>query len=182
MQGAVRRLARGSAALAAVASLAAAGWLIWLLPGPALSAVLGFGPVDGVVVIAECHDAIDAEGNSSGTDCTGSYVPRGTDEPSRAIVLQSAAEDYRAGTGVEVRTARGRAYELSSGAVQDFGTVTGLLLVPFLTLSAWLFTCARHARLVNGEGFFFAGLGGIVAVLVLAFVAGLLVGIGTAVF
>ena len=120
--------------------------------------------------------------NVSGTDCTGSYTPRGTGGPSRAIVLQSAAEDHRPGTGVEVRTARGRAYELSSVAVQDFGTVAGLLLVPFLTLSAWLFTCARRGRPVNAEGYFFAGLGGLIAVLALDFAAGLLVGIGTAIF
>jgi hypothetical protein len=175
-------LARAAAVAGAVASLAVAGWLVWLLPGPPLSAVLGFGPVDGVVVIAECHDSLDADGNASGTDCTGSYKPRRADEPSRAIMLQSAAEEHRPGTSVEVRTARGRAYELSGSAVQDFGTVTGLLLVPFLTLSAWLLACARHSGLVDAEGFVFAGLGGIIAVLVLTFAAALLVGVGTAVF
>lgn len=181
MRGAVRWLARGAAAVGGVVSLALAGWLVWLVSGPQLSAVLGFGPVDGVVLITECHDSHDVDGNVSGTDCTGSYAPRGADEPARGILLQSAAEKHPSGTAVEVRTARGRAYELSGSAVLDFGTVAGLLLVPFLTLSAWLFACARHARLENAEGYLFAGLGGIVAVLVLSLVTALLVGLVTAV-
>lgn len=171
-----------AAAVGAAVSLGIAGWLVWLLPGPQLAAILGFGPVDGVVTVYECHEATDAEGYSTGTDCTGWYVPRGTGEPARETVLASAAAKHPHGAEVEVRTAGGRAYELSGTAVFDTGTTTGLLLVPFLALSAWLVSCARGASPGDGEGYFFAALAGMVAVIVLAMVSGILVAIGVAVF
>ncbi|WP_329380969.1 hypothetical protein OG625_16245 [Streptomyces sp. NBC_01351] len=163
-------------------ALAVGGWVVWLLPGPQLAAVVGVGPVDGVVRIDECHGASDAEGHSDGTGCTGWYTPRREDRPDREIVLDMAAERYEKGAEVEVRTANGKAYELSGYAVQELGTGAGLVLVPFLTLSAWLLASASRGRFGDGEGFFFAGLGGLILVIALGFVGGLVVGIGTAVF
>ncbi|MEW2137187.1 hypothetical protein AB0892_11380 [Streptomyces sp. NPDC005409] len=179
MRGGVRKLGRGAAAVGAVVTLGVAGWLTWLLPGPQIAAVVGVGAVDGVVSVHECHEGTDAEGYTTGTDCTGWYTPRRPGEAEREIVLATAAEDYRPGAKVEVRTARGRAYELSGTAVANFGTGAGLLLVPFLTLAAWLTACARRGRVENGEGYFFAALAAMVAVLVLGMAAGALVGIGT---
>uniref|UniRef100_A0AAU2JRI8 DUF4190 domain-containing protein n=1 Tax=Streptomyces sp. NBC_00049 TaxID=2903617 RepID=A0AAU2JRI8_9ACTN len=156
--------------------------LVWLVAGPPLAAVFGLGPVDGVVTVEECHDGSDWEGNATGTDCPGRYIPRRAGEAERDIVIRSAAEDYEPGARVEVRTARGQAYELSGMAVLDLGSPTGLLLVPFLTLSAWLAACARHGRVEDGEGYVFAALAGMVAVIVLAMAAGILVAICVAVF
>ncbi|MFD9523741.1 hypothetical protein [Streptomyces sp. NPDC059979] len=182
MRGAVRKAGRGAAGAACLVTLAVAGWLTWLLPGPQIAAVLGFGPVDGVVSISRCYDATDAEGYATGTDCTGWYTSRRSQEPAREIVLDTAAEEYRPGTEVEVRTTRGKAYELSGSAVFNFGTATGVLLVPFLALAAWLFACARHGRVEDGEAYFLLAMAGLVAALVLSAVAGLLVGIGLFVF
>ncbi|MGW7441687.1 hypothetical protein [Streptomyces sp. NPDC054849] len=182
MQGAVRKAGRGAAGLGVVATLVVAGWLTWLLPGPQIAAVLGFGPVDGVLSISRCYDATDAEGYATGTDCTGWYTPRRSEDPAREIVLDTASEEYRPGTEVEVRTTRGKAYELSGSAVFNFGTATGVLLVPFLALAAWLFACARHGRALDGEPYFLSALAGLLAAVVLSAVAGLLVGIGLFVF
>ncbi|MFD7258462.1 hypothetical protein [Streptomyces sp. NPDC059874] len=182
MRRAVQLLVRGAAVVGGLVSLAVGGWLLWLLPGPPLAAVLGVGPVDGVVRVHECHGNTDSEGQSDGTGCTGWYTPRGAGAPEREIVLDMAGEKHDQGAEVEVRTAHGKAYELSGGAVQELGTGAGLLLVPFLTLSAWLFASAGHGRFGDGEGFFFAGLGGLILVIALGFAAGLVVGIGTAVF
>ncbi|MER7732540.1 hypothetical protein ABTX80_16815 [Streptomyces erythrochromogenes] len=182
MRAAVRGLGRGVAGAGVVVTLGVAGWLMWVLPGPQMGAVLGFGPVDGVVSVHHCYEATDAEGYTTGTDCTGWYTPRRPGEAAREIVLDTAADEYRQGARVEVRTARGRAYELSGTAVFNFGTAAGLLLVPFLTLAAWLFACARSGTVANGEGYFFVSLVGLFAAVVLGAVAGALVGIGTAVF
>ncbi|MER6315753.1 hypothetical protein ABT237_18530 [Streptomyces sp. NPDC001581] len=179
MRAAVRKLGQGAAGVGVVVTLAVAGWLVWLLPGPQMAAVLGFGPVDGVVSVHKCYEATDAEGYATGTDCTGWYTPRRSGEEGREIVLDTADEKYRFGTDVEVRTARGKAYELSGSAVFDFGTATGLLLVPFLTLAAWLLSCARHGRVEDGEVYFLAGMVGLFAAMVLGAVAGMLVGIAT---
>ncbi len=178
----VRVLGRAAAGAGVVVTLVLAGWLTWLLPGQQMAAVLGFGPVDGVVSIQECYEASDAEGYATGTDCTGRYTPRRSDGPPRDIVLDTAADDYRPGTRVEVRTARGRAYELSGSAVFRFGTVIGLLLVPFLVLAAWLFACARQGRVADGEGYVFVALAGLVIAIVPAAVAGILVEIGMLIF
>ncbi|MBZ9597412.1 hypothetical protein NRK68_19620 [Streptomyces yangpuensis] len=182
MRAVVRGLGRGVAGVGVVVTLVAAGWLMWVLPGPQMGAVLGFGPVDGVFRVHRCYEATDAEGYTTGTDCTGWYTPRRSGEAAREIVLATAAEEYRRGARVEVRTARGRAYELSGSAVFNFGAAAGLLLVPFLTLAAWLFACARTGTVANGDGYFLASLAGLLAAIVLAAGAGLLVGIGTAVF
>ncbi|MFF9983825.1 hypothetical protein [Streptomyces erythrochromogenes] len=144
MRAVVRGLGRGVAGVGVVVTLGVAGWLMWVLPGPQMGAVLGFGPVDGVVSVHRCYEAADAEGYTTGTDCTGWYTPRRPGEAAREIVLDTAADEYRRGTEVEVRTARGRAYELSGTAVFNFGTAAGLLLVPFLALAAWLFACAQR--------------------------------------
>ncbi|MEU7604636.1 hypothetical protein [Streptomyces sp. NPDC041003] len=180
---AVRRLGRGAAGAGVVVTLAVAGWLVWLLPGPQMAAVFGFGPVDGVVSIHKCYEATDAEGYATGTDCTGWYTPRRSgEEQGREIVLDTAGDTYRFGTDVEVRTARGRAYELSGSAVFNFSTATGLLLVPFLTLASWLLSCARHGRVEDGELYFLAAMAGLLAAIVLGAVAGMAVGIGTFIF
>ncbi|MFC9821068.1 hypothetical protein ACFWG6_14250 [Streptomyces erythrochromogenes] len=182
MRAAVRGLGRGLAGVGVVVALGVAGWLMWVLPGPQMGAVLGFGPVDGVVSVHRCYEAADAEGYTTGTDCTGWYTPRRPGEAAREIVLDTAADEYRRGTEVEVRTARGRAYELSGTAVFNFGTAAGLLLVPFLALAAWLFACARSGTVESGDGYFLVSLVGLFAAVVLGAVAGILVGIGTAVF
>ncbi|MFJ3975712.1 hypothetical protein [Streptomyces sp. NPDC090021] len=57
-----------------------------------------------------------------------------------------------------------------------------LLLVRFPTLAAWLSACARTGTVANGGGYFRASPVGLFAAIALAAVAGLLVGIGTAVF
>ncbi|MFD8951253.1 hypothetical protein ACFV0B_20610 [Streptomyces xanthophaeus] len=175
---------RSAAGLGVLVVLGIAGWLVWALPGPQLGAVLGFGPVDGVVVVRECHEATDAEGYATGTDCTGRYTPRRAGEPAREMVLDTAAEDHRPGTAVDVRTARGHAYELSGLAVFNYGTAAGLLLVPFLTLTAWLAACLRRRGGVppGPDGFLFAGLAGLVLVIVLGAVVGVLVALGNAIF
>lgn len=174
---------RAAAGLGVLVVLAVAGWLVWLLPGPQLGAVLGFGPVDGVLVVQECHEATDAEGYASGTDCTGHYTPHRAGEPAGKMVLDTASEDHRPGTAVDVRTARGRAYEFSGLAVFNYGTATGLLLVPFLTLTAWLAACARRrgGEPPEPDGYLFAGLAGLVLVIVLGAVVGFLITIGHAI-
>ncbi|MFJ1567793.1 hypothetical protein ACIOG8_26850 [Streptomyces erythrochromogenes] len=182
MRAAVRGLGRGVAGVGVAVTLGVAGWLMWVLPGPQMGAVLGFGPVDGVVSVSRCYEATDAEGYATGTDCTGWYTPRRAGEAAREIVLDTAADEYRRGAEVEVRTARGLAYELSGTAVFNFGTAAGLLLVPFLTLAAWLFACARSGTVENGEGYFFVSLVGLFAAVALGAVAGTLVGIGIVVF
>ncbi|MCX4775596.1 hypothetical protein [Streptomyces sp. NBC_01264] len=174
---------RAAAGLGVLVVLTVAGWLVWVLPGPQLGAVLGVGPVDGVVVVQECHEATDEEGYATGTDCTGHYTPRRAGEPARAMLLDTAAEEYRPGSAVPVRTARGRAYEFSGLAVFNYGTATGLLLVPFLTLTAYLAACVRRR---NGhppepDGYLFAGLAGLVVVIVLGAGIGFLVSIGRAI-
>ncbi|MEV7525083.1 hypothetical protein [Streptomyces sp. NPDC091371] len=182
MRAAVRVLGRWAAGVGAVVSLGVGGWLVWLLPGPALAAVLGFGPVDGVVAISECHEGQDLDGGSTGTWCSGAFTPRGAGEASRRMLLVSAAEEYKPGAVVEVRTAGGRAYELSGMAVFDLGVPTGLLIVPFLAVSGWLVSCARGASPGDGEGYVFAALFGLVAVPALGLVAAILVGSAIAVF
>lgn len=175
---------RGLAGLGVAVVLGVAGWLVWVLPGPQLGAVLGFGPVDGVVAVHECYEATDAEGYATGTDCAGHYTPHRAGEPDREMVLDTAAEDHRPGTVVEVRTARGRAYEFSGLAIFNFGSAAGLLLVPFLTLAAWLAACVRRrdGGAPDVDGYLFAGLAGLVLAIVLGAVVGGLVAIGTAIF
>ncbi|MFF0549264.1 hypothetical protein ACFYUL_09915 [Streptomyces sp. NPDC004311] len=182
MSGVVRTAVRGAAGAGALVTLAVAGWLVWAVAGPQTAAMLGVGPVDGVIRVGRCYEAVDVEGYTTGTDCEGSYLPRTGGGPSRDIVLDTAADTYRPGTEVEVRTARGRAYELSGTAVFNSGTGIGLLLVPFLTLAAWLSACVRRGRAVSGDGYFLAALAGLVAVMVLAALAGLLVGAALMVF
>lgn len=175
---------RAAAGLGIPVVLTVAGWLVWVLPGPQLGAVLGFGPVDGVLVVQECYEATDAEGYAAGTACTGHYTPHKAGELARKMVLDTASEDYRPGTAAEVRTARGHAYEFSGLAVFNFGTATGLLLVPFLTLVAWLAACVRRRDGAPPEpdGYLFAGLAGLVLVIVLGAVVGFLIAIGHAIF
>lgn len=183
MRDGARGAARGAAALGSVATLVLAAWLVWLLPGPQLAAVLGFGPVDGVVTIAECYEAADVEGYAAGTQCKGRYTPvRGGAGRQEEILLETAAAEHRPGSAVEVRTAHGKAYELSGFAVGNLGVATGLLLVPFLALAAWLAARARRGGPVDGGGFVLAALAGMVAVIALGVAAGLLVALLTALF
>ncbi|KOU19582.1 hypothetical protein ADK51_26880 [Streptomyces sp. WM6368] len=175
-------MGRGVAGVGGVVVLAVGGWLAWVLPGAQLAAVVGFGPVDGVVTIHRCYEGADEQGYATGTECTGRYTPRRSDGPARDIVLEAAAETYRPGSRVEVRTAKGRAYELSGTAVFQWAALVGLLLVPFLTVAAWLFACARRGKVANGDGYFFAVLAGLVLAIGAAAVAGILVAIGMAVF
>ncbi|MEU8438381.1 hypothetical protein AB0F18_36895 [Streptomyces sp. NPDC029216] len=181
MKAGARNAVRGLALLGSVAVLALAGWLVWLLPGPQLVAVLGLRPVDGTLAVSECYDASDAEGYPGGTECKGLYTPRGAGRPPREVLLDGAAGKHEPGSAVPVRIARGRAYELSALAVGHVGAVTGFLLVPFLALASWLLACARRGGAGNGEVHLLAALAGLVAVFALSVAAALLVALVTAV-
>ncbi len=165
-----------------VVSLAVAGWLIWLLPGPHLAAVLGFGPVDGVMTISSCYESTDAEGYQDGTDCTGTYTPRAAGEPRRRITLDKAAESHAPGSTVEVRLARGRAHELSGYALGTWVTVTGLLLGPFLALSLSFRASARDGTWSHNGDYVLLFIAAEIAALVFGILVGVLVSIGTALF
>ncbi|MEW2175999.1 hypothetical protein AB0890_06610 [Streptomyces sp. NPDC005406] len=166
----------------AVVSLAVAGWLIWLLPGPHLAAVLGVGPVDGVMTISSCYDATDFEGNQDGTDCSGTYTPRGAGEPRRRITLDKAGTSHKPGSTVEVRLARGRAHELSGYALGTWVTVTGLILGPFLALSLSFRASARDGTWGHDGDYVLVFIAAELASLVLGFVVGILASIVLAVF
>ncbi|MEU5414251.1 hypothetical protein [Streptomyces clavifer] len=176
------RAGRGAALTGGWVILAVAGWLIWLLPGPHLAAVLGVGPSDGSVRISGCHEATDEQGYADGTACVGVFMPRKEGEPQREITLDKAAKPHPAGSVVEVRTARGRAYELSGDALLTWVSVSGFILGPFLFVSLWLFACARHGRWESGDGYFLGFLAWVVGVLVLSVVVAIPVWIFTALF
>ncbi|MBP2579880.1 putative membrane protein [Streptomyces sp. PvR006] len=165
----------------AVVSLAIAGWLIWVLPGPHLAAVLGFGPVDGEVRIASCYEATDAQGYADGTHCTGTYTPRAPGEPSRQVTLDKAATSHKPGSVVDVRMARGRAHELSGYALGTWTTVTGLILGPFLALSLSFRAGARDRTWSHNGDYVLVMIAAEVAALVLGFLVGTVVSIALAV-
>ncbi|MER5279161.1 hypothetical protein ABT025_25920 [Streptomyces sp. NPDC002809] len=166
----------------AVVSLAVAGWLIWLLPAPHLAAVLGFGPVDGVMTITSCYEATDEQGNLDGTDCRGMYTPRAAGEPRRRITLDRAAESHEPGSTVEVRLARGRAHELSGYALGTWITVTGVILAPFLALSLSFRACARAGTWSHNGDYVLVFIAVEFAALVLGILVGILVSIAIALF
>lgn len=163
----------------AVVSLAVAGWLIWLFPGPHLAAVLGFGPVDGVMRISSCYEATDAQGYSDGTNCTGTYTPR-AGEPRRQVTLDKAATSHKPGSTVEVRMARGRAHELSGYALGTWVTVTGLILGPFLALSLSFRAGARDGTFSHNGDYVLVFIAAEVAALVLGVLVGIIVSIAIA--
>lgn len=175
MTAGARNAVRGLALLGSVALLVLAGWLVWLLPGPQLVAVLGLGPVDGTLAVSECYDAPDAEGYPGGTECKGVFTPRRTAAPRGELLLDGAAAKHEPGSAVRVRIVRGRAYEPSGPATGRIGAVTGFLLVPFLALASWLLGWARRGRAGNGAAHLLAALAGLAAVLVLSVAAALLV-------
>ncbi len=140
-------------------SLAVAGCVFRWFPGPHPAAVVGVGPVDGVMRITECYDASTADGSPAGYACEGLYTPRS--DPQREMKPQGDMTLHRAdrkrgpGSIVEVRTAGGEAHELSGGAVALWMTIAWLLFAPLLTLSIWLFACARHASWNTGNGYIY---------------------------
>ncbi|AWZ12815.1 hypothetical protein [Streptomyces sp. ICC1] len=75
-------------------------------------------------------------------------------------------------------------FTLSGGSALDYGTVTGPLLVPFLTSTAWIAACARRhdGDPPEADGHLFAGLAGLLLVIVLGVVVGFLIAIGHAIF
>ncbi|WP_326664992.1 hypothetical protein [Streptomyces sp. NBC_00385] len=164
----------------AVVSLAAAGWLIWLFPAAHLAAVLGFGPVDGVLTISSCYEATDAQGNQGGTNCRGTYRPRAAGEPRRQVTLDKAAGPHEPGSTVEVRMARGRAHELSGYALGTWVTVTGAILAPFLALSLSFRACARDARWSHHGDYVLVFIVAEIAAVVLGVLVGVLVSIALA--
>ncbi|WP_238442045.1 hypothetical protein [Streptomyces pratensis] len=166
----------------AVVSLAVAGWLIWLLPAPHLAAVLGLGPVDGVVRISSCYEVTDWQGYQDGTNCTGTYTPRSGGEPERQITLDKAARSHEPGNTVEVRMVRGRAHELSGYALGTWVAVTGMILGPFLALSLSFRACARDATWSHNGDYFLVFIATEIAALVLAVVVGVPVSIAVALF
>ncbi|MFI0242676.1 hypothetical protein [Streptomyces sp. NPDC016845] len=165
-----------------VVSLAVAGWLIWVLPGPHLAAVLGIGPVDGTLTISSCYAATDAEGYDDGTDCTGMYRPRADGEARRRITLDKAATSHRPGSTVEVRLARGRAHELSGDALGTWVTVGGLLLGPFLALALSFRASAREDTWSHDGHYVLVFIAAELASLVLGFVVGVPVSVAMALF
>lgn len=180
MEAGARNSVRALALLGSAAVLALAGWLVWLLPGPRLVAVLGLRPVDGTLAVSECHDASDAEGYPGGTECKGLYTPRRAGGPRREVLLDGAAARHGPGSAVPVRIARGTAYELSGSAAGHITAVTGFLLVPFLALASWLLACARRGRAAHAEPHLLAALAGLVAVFVLSVAVALLAALATA--
>ncbi|MET7367838.1 hypothetical protein ABZS61_18670 [Streptomyces sp. NPDC005566] len=166
----------------AVVSLAIAGWLIWLLPGPHLAAVLGIGPVDGVMTISRCYEATDAQGYHDGTDCQGMYTPRAAGEPRREITLDKPAEMHRPGSSVEVRMVRGRGHEPSGDALGTWVTVTGLILGPFLALSLSFRASAREGTWSHSGDYVLVLIVAELASLVLGFLVGFLAWIVIALF
>ncbi|MFE2018399.1 hypothetical protein ACFW9O_10210 [Streptomyces sp. NPDC059499] len=166
----------------AVVSLAVAGWLIWLLPGPHLAAVLGIGPVDGTMSISHCYEATDWQGYQDGIACTGMYTPRAAGEHRREITLVKAAEKHRPGSTMEVHTARGRAHELSGDALSAGVTSTGLILGPFLALSLSFRASARKGTWSHDGDYVLVFIAAEVAALVLGFVVGIPVSIAIALF
>ncbi|MEV7404183.1 hypothetical protein AB0N93_27810 [Streptomyces sp. NPDC091267] len=166
----------------AVASLAIAGWLIWLFPASDLAAVLELGPVDGVMTISSCYEATDAEGYRAGTNCTGTYTPRAAGEPRRQVTLDKAAKSHEPGSAVDVRMAGGRAHELSGYALGTWVTVTGLLLGPFLALSLSFRACARDATCRHNSDYVLVFIAAEIAAVVLGVLVGILVSTGTALF
>ncbi|MFD4690665.1 hypothetical protein [Streptomyces sp. NPDC058463] len=166
----------------AVVSLAVAGWLIWLLPGPHLAAVLGIGPVDGVMRISRCYESTDAQGYQDGTDCTGMYTPRAAGEPRREVTLDKAAETHEPGSTVEVRMVRGRAHEPSGYALGTWVTVTGLILGPFLALSLSFRACARDATWSHNGDYVLVFIAAEIAALILGVLVGILAWIAIALF
>lgn len=163
-----------------VVSLVVAGWLIWALPGPHLAAGLGIGPVDGTMTISSCYEATDYEGYDDGTDCTGVYSPRAGGEPRRRITLDKAATSHRAGSTLEVRLVRGRAYEPSGYAAGTWFTVSGLMLGPFLALSLFFRASARHGEWSHNGDYVLVFIAAELASLVVGFVFGLTVSLALA--
>ncbi|MGC4948937.1 hypothetical protein ACLQ2N_22400 [Streptomyces sp. DT224] len=164
----------------AVVSLAVAGWLIRVLPGPHLAAVLGIGPVDGTMTISSCYEATDAEGYDDGTDCTGMYTPHAEGGTRHRITLDKAATSHRPGSTVEVRLARGRAHELSGYAVGTWVTVSGLPLGPFLALSLSFRASARHGEWSHNGDYVLVFIAAELISLLLGCVAGVTVSLGIA--
>ena len=166
----------------AVVSLTVAGWLIWLFPGPHLAAVLGIGPVDGVMRISHCYRATDWQGNQDGIACTGMYTLRAAGGPRREITLVKAAKMHRPGSTVEVRMARGRAHELSGDALSAGVTTTGLILGPFLALSLSFRASARDGTWSHDGDYVLVFIAAEIAALVLGFLVGILTSIAIALF
>ncbi|MFD6279537.1 hypothetical protein ACFWFI_28810 [Streptomyces sp. NPDC060209] len=115
--------------------------------------------MDGIMRITECYDATTADGYPNGYACEGVYTPRsvarprGGKQPQRDMTLHKADKKHRVGSLVEVRTAGGKAYELSGDALSLWMITTWFLFAPFLTLSIWLLACARHASWARGNGY-----------------------------
>ncbi|MFJ1708165.1 hypothetical protein [Kitasatospora sp. NPDC088346] len=178
-----RGLARAAAVLAAVACLVGTGAGGWLLTGERMGAALGIGPPGGDLVVARCYQVYDTEGYDDGRDCRGDFTPAGgSADAVRPMVLRGAAADHRPGTRLAVRLSHGAAYEPSAEPAVKYGIAAGLVLVVGGTLAAWLFACARHGRLQDGEGYVFAALAGLVGVPLLGIAVGVVAGLLEAVF
>ncbi|MFE3515201.1 hypothetical protein [Streptomyces sp. NPDC059166] len=181
MVRASEKWARRTALTGAVVSIALGAWLVWLLPGPHLAAVLGIGPVDGVMTISSCYAVTDIEGYEDGTDCQGMYTPRAAGEPARRVTLDKAAS-HRPGSTVEVRMVRGRAHELSGNALGTWVAVTGFVIGPFLALTLSFCAAARDATWSHDGNYVLLFIVAEMAALVLGVVAGVLVSIWQALF
>ncbi|MBD0669585.1 hypothetical protein [Streptomyces sp. CBMA156] len=169
-----RAATRWLAVALAVAILTGAVALAWWLAAERMSAAMGLGPPDGVVVVEECYDVEDGEGNSDGTDCKGRFTPAGASaDESRPIVVRGAVKKHRPGTRLSVRLARGKAYEPSTAPAMKFGIGAGLILTLGAVPAGWLLVGAWRGRAPEGESLVVGVVGGMMAVIVLGIVVGL---------
>ncbi|WP_328940388.1 hypothetical protein OG259_00860 [Streptomyces sp. NBC_00250] len=134
------------------------------------------------MTISSCYEATDLEGNSDGTDCSGTYTPRAAGEPRRQVTLDKAATLHKPGSTLEVRMARGRAHELSGYALGTWLTVTGLILAPFLALSLSFRASARDGTFSHNGDYVLLFIAAEFAALVLGVLVGVVVSIAIALF
>ncbi|MFE7594366.1 hypothetical protein ACFU6K_33670 [Kitasatospora sp. NPDC057512] len=174
----MRTAARIAAGALAVALLAGAAWLAWTLTAERMSAAMGLGPPDGVVVVEECYEVSDSEGYSDGTDCKGRFTPAGGGaDRARPIVVQDTNGKHRAGTLLPVRLAKGVAHEPSASPAVKYGIAAAMILVLGTVSAGWLLTAAWRGRAPEGSVLLTSTLVGLMAVAVLGIAAGLLAGI-----
>ncbi|MFE4515559.1 hypothetical protein ACFRMQ_15365 [Kitasatospora sp. NPDC056783] len=174
----MRTATRIAAGVLAVALLAGAAWLAWTLTAQRISAAMGLGPPDGVVVVEECYEVSDSEGYNDGTNCRGRFTPAGGGaDQARPIVVHDTSRKHPAGTLLPVRLAKGVAHEPSASPAIKYGIAAAMILVLGAVSAGWLLTTAWRGRAPDGSALLTSALVGLMAVAVLGIAAGLLAGI-----
>ncbi|MFF4926120.1 hypothetical protein ACWDD9_21020 [Kitasatospora sp. NPDC001119] len=174
----MRTATRIAAAVLAVALLAGAAALTWTLAAERMSAALGLGPPDGVVVVEDCYEVSDSEGYNDGTNCKGRFTPAGGGaDQARPIVVQDTSGKHRAGTRLPVRLAKGVAHEPSASPVIKYGIAAAMILVLGTVSAGWLLTTAWRGHAPEGSILLTSAGVGLMAVMLLGIAAGLLAGI-----